>query len=154
MLPPSSRRRFLQSAVTTGAALGLSDWTPLLRVSPIRAEEASATPDLVRFSPDTEPIVRLIEETPQDKCVEMMVERLRGGLPYRNFLAALYLASVRAAKWHGGVHGFDHMAYVMHSAQQLSLDLPPAERLLPAFWALNGFKGAQSAYKNLNGRRS
>ncbi len=153
MPPPASRRRFLQAAATTGAALGLSDWTPLLRISPVRAQEASVTPDLVRFSPDIEPIVRLIEETPQDKCIEMMVEQLRRGLPYRNFLAALYLASVRAAKWHGGFHGFDHMAYVIHSIQQLSLDLPPAERLLPAFWALYGFKGGQLAYKDLKRTR-
>src|SRR5262249_27323300 len=74
-------------------------------------------------------------------------EQLRKGLPYRHFLAALYLAAIRAARWHaGGPHGYDHSAYWVHSAYQLSLDLPAGEQLLPAFSALIGFKGGQKAY--------
>jgi hypothetical protein len=138
-----SRRWFLQGTTATGAALGLGECAGLLPVSPTSADEAKVTPDLVHFSPDIEPVVRLIEETPQDKCVAAMIEQLRQGLPYRHFLAALYLAAIRAAKWHGGVHGYDHNAYVVHSAHQLALDLPVSERLLPAFYALNSFKGMQ-----------
>jgi hypothetical protein len=51
--------------------------------------------DLVRFRPDIEPVVRLIEETPRDPCVAAMVGQLKKGLPYRNFRAALYLANIR-----------------------------------------------------------
>src|SRR5262249_27910158 len=110
------------------------------------------TPDLVRFGPEIEPVVQLIEETPEDRCVAVMVEQLRNGLPYRHFLAALYLAAIRAARWHGdGIHGYYHSAYVDHSAYQLSLDLPAGEQLLPAFYALNGFKGGQKAYPNKKG---
>lgn len=70
-----------------------------------------------------------------------MLEQLKQALPYRHFLAALYLAAIRAARWHGdGAHGFDHSAYWVHSAYQLSLDLPVGEQLLPAFSALIGFK--------------
>ncbi|HXJ72856.1 MAG TPA: hypothetical protein VNM37_08380, partial [Candidatus Dormibacteraeota bacterium] len=121
-------------------------------LGPANADEAKITPDLVRFSPEIEPVVRLIEQTPDDKAVAVMVEQLKNGMPYRHFLAALYLAAIRAARWHGdGVHGFDHSAYWVHSAYQLSLDLPAGEQLLPAFSALIGFKGGQKAYPGKKG---
>jgi hypothetical protein len=83
-----------------------------------------------------------------------MVEQLRKGLPYRQFLAALYLASIRAARWHGdGMHGWDHTAYVIHSAHQLSLDLPAGERLLPAFYALSTFGQKSYPDKQMRGTR-
>src|ERR1051326_6659742 len=146
-----TRRHFLRSAATVSTALGLSDWAALAPLSPATAEEATVTPDLVRFSADIEPVVRLIEETPREQWVAAMLEQIRRGLPSRNFLAALYLAAIRAATWHGGVHGYDHNAYVVHSAHQLTLDLPVAERLLPAFYALNSFKGMQQVYPNRPG---
>src|SRR5262245_22790213 len=152
MTPEPTRRHFLRTAATAGTALGLGEFAALASLGPANAAEAKVTPGLVRFSPDIEPVVRLIEETPQDKCVAAVVERLRKGLPYRHFLAALYLAAIRAARWHGdGIHGYDHSAYVVHSAYQLSLDLPAGEQLLPAFYALNGFKGGQKAYPNKKG---
>lgn len=146
MTTHNSRRHFLRNAAATGTALGLGDFAALGPLGTANADEARVTPELVRFSPDIEPVVRLIEETPQDSCVAAMVEQLRRGLPYRQFLAALYLAAIRAAKWYGGFHGYDHNAYVVHSAHQLSLDLPPGEQLLPAFYALNSFKGMQKVY--------
>jgi hypothetical protein len=147
-----TRRHFLGTAATAGAALGMGEWAALAPLGPAHADEARVTPDLVRFGPDIEPVVKLIEETPQDRCVAVLVEQLRKGLPYRHFLAALYLAAIRAARWHGdGIHGYDHSAYVVHSAYQLSLDLPPGEQLLPAFYALTGFKGGQKAYPNKKG---
>jgi hypothetical protein len=149
MARQATRRHFLQTAATAGTALG--EWAGLLPVSPATADEAKVTPELVRFSPDIEPVVKLIEETPRDKCVAVMIAQLRHGLPYRYFLAALYLAAIRAAKWHGSIHGYDHSAYVVHSAHQLGLDLPAGEQLLPAFFALEGFKGGQIAYPNKPG---
>jgi hypothetical protein len=147
-----SRRGFLQAATTAGAAAGLCPWASIAPLSPASAAQHQVAPDLVRFSPDIEPIVRLIEETPQEKCVAAMIEQLRRGLPYRNFVAALYLAAIRAARWHGsGMHAFDHSAYVVHSAYQLALDLPPGEQLLPAFFALISFKGMQKAYPGRTG---
>src|SRR5262245_6739900 len=147
-----TRRHFLQTAATAGAAFGLGDLAGLWSLGPENADEAKVTPDLVRFSPEIEPVVRLIEQTPDDKCVAVMVEQLRTGLPYRHFVAGLYLAAIRAARWHGdGIHGYDHSAYVVHSAYQLSLDLPAGEQLLPAFYALLGFKGGQKAYPGKKG---
>src|SRR5262245_4851607 len=131
MSQPPSRRYFLQSAA--GASLGLGEWAGLLPISPATAREVQVSPELVGFGPDIEPLVKLIEETPRDKCVAMMVEQLKSGLPYRNFLAALYLTNIRTGE-------VDHPLAVLHSANQLSLDLPVQERLLPIFWALDSFK--------------
>ena len=101
---------------------------------------AQLAPDLVRFSPETEPLVKLIVATPRERCVEVLAEQFRQGLPYRHFLAALYLTAIRAAPYHGAPHGFDHNAYSIYSAHQLALDLPPGEMLLPALWALDSLK--------------
>lgn len=151
----STRRTFLHTAAGTGATLGFGEWTGLLTISPATANEANVTPDLVRFSPEIEPIVRLIEETPREKCIAAMIEQMRNGLPYRHFLAALYLAAIRAATYHNnGPHGYDHNAYVVHAAHQLGLALPAGEQLLPAFLALDQFKTMQIVYPNKRGTRT
>jgi hypothetical protein len=151
MAGQQTRRQFVRAA-TAGTVFGLGDFAALWQLGPANAREAEVTPDLVRLGSDLEPLVRLIEQTPQARCVAVMVEQLRTGVPYRHFLAALYLAAIRAARWHGsGIHGFDHSAYVVHSAYQLALDLPAGEQLLPAFYALNSFKGMQKAYPNRKG---
>jgi hypothetical protein len=128
-----SRRHFLGTAASAGAVLGLGEWAGLLPLSPATADEARVTPDLVRFSPDIEPLVRLIEETPRAKCPAMMIGQLKKGLPYRNFLAAMFLAKIREGE-------VEHESAALHAANQLSLDAPVQERLLPAFWALDSFK--------------
>lgn len=145
-----TRRRFLQASAAS-ASLGLGEWAGLAPLGPAHADEARVTPGLVRFGPDIELVVRLIETIPQEKCVAATVSQLRNGLPYRHFLAALYLAAIRAAKWHGEIHAYDHSAYVVHSAYQLALDLPVGEQLLPAFYALISFKGMQKVYPNKKG---
>jgi len=94
-----------------------------LPLSQATADEAKITPDLVRFSSDIELIVRLIEETPRDKFMAMMIGQLRKGLPYRNFLAGLYLANIRTGM-------VDHPLALLHSTNQLKMDLPVQE-LLP-----------------------
>ena len=144
--PFPTRRRFLSAAACTGVAGALGDFAALLPVAPAGAAEATVTPDLVRFGPEIESVVRLLEQTPRERCVPVMMDQMRRGLPYRHFLAALYLAAIRAAKWHGGVHAYDHNAYVVHSVHQLALDLPPAEHVVLPFYALDSFKGMQQAY--------
>src|SRR5688500_9762574 len=108
-MPRLTRRRFLRTAAAGGSLLGLN---PFLALSPATAQEAKVTPELVRFGPDIEPGVRLIERTPRDKCVEVMAEQLRNGLPYRPFLAALFLAGLRNFKPAGT--GGMHQVYMMH----------------------------------------
>lgn len=131
----TTRRRFLQTVAGT-ASLGLTD-LPWLRG--LAAFGAEPPPDKVRFGPDIEPIVRLIEETPRERCVPVFIEQLRRGLPYRRFLAAAFFACVRKQHCH-------HEVYKIHSVHQVSLEVRPEERLLPLFWAVNGFKQRQEDF--------
>ena len=97
---------------------------------------------IVRFDPDIEPIVRLIEDTPRADCIGILARRLNAGLAYRDFLSALFLAGIRNVN--PQPPGFKlHCVFVIHSANQLSLEAPANERLLPLFWALDYFKQAQ-----------
>jgi hypothetical protein len=138
-----TRRDFLKSSATAGFVLGTATPSLLSELAPRARGEAEVTPELVHLTPDVEPIVRLIEETPREKCVELMVDQLQRGLPYRNFLAALFLAGVRNVMPHPPGFKF-HCVLAIHSANQLSLDAVPEDRLLPLFWALDQFKRSQA----------
>ena len=128
---PITRRRFLQAAAATGA--GLSG------VSFFRRARGGETNEPIRFGPDLEPIVRLIEETPREHCVAALAGQLRAGLPQRRFLAAVFLAALRKQNSH-------HSVYLVHSAHQVSLDLRPEDSLLPLFWAVDHFKWSQESF--------
>jgi len=133
---------FLQT--TAGASMlgALSDWAGLLPLSPAMADDARVTPELVQLRPEIEPLVRLIEETPREKCLAMAVDQLRHGVPYRQLLSALFLAGIRNVNPQPPGFKF-HCVFVIHSAHQLSLDAPAEQRLLPLFWALDDFKVSQ-----------
>jgi hypothetical protein len=105
----------------------------------LAAFAAAPPPATIRFGPDIEPIVRLIEETPRDRCVAVFLDQLRRGLPYRRFLAAVFFAGVRR-------HQSNHDVYKIHAVHQVSLDARPEERLLPLFWALDGYKKHQEDF--------
>lgn len=131
----TTRRRFLQT-VSGAASLCLAD-RPLL--SGLAAFGADPPPERIRFGPDLEPIVRLIEETPREQCVRVFVAELRRGLPYRRFLAASLFAGIRRVHSH-------HEVYKIHAVHQVSMDVRAEERLLPLFWALNGYKQRQEDF--------
>ena len=98
--------------------------------------DAQVTPDVMKFRPEIEPLVALIERTPRDKCAEMAVEQLRSGVSYRQFLAALFLAGIRNIN--PRPPGFAlHCVFVIHSAHLISLEAPADSRLLPLFYALD-----------------
>ena len=69
------RRRFLQTASALGLGAGLGSWDRLKLITPLDAAEAKVTPDIVRFRPEIEPIVRWIEETPRDKIFDRTLHR-------------------------------------------------------------------------------
>jgi hypothetical protein len=121
------RRDFLRASAAAASVAGLGPFAPLGLVS---AADGKLTPDDVRLTPEMEPLVRLIEETPREKAVELMVEQLRKGVSYRQFLAALFLAALR-------MRVSPHHAYMILSAHQVSLEAGHGERLLPLFWALD-----------------
>lgn len=133
MTTPLTRRRFLGSAVAAGPILALADLSKLLPLSPASDADTTVAPDLLRPAEDVDAIVRLIEHTPPEKSVEVAVERLRAGVPYRQLLAATFLAAIRSNN--------GHSVYVVNSAYQLGLDAAHEERLLPLLWALNNTAG-------------
>ncbi len=139
---PISRRTFLMGASGAGVIATLGGLSPGLGLRPVSAQETAITPDMVRFSDDIEPIVRLIEETPRDTCVEVLAQRVQQGLSYNHFLAALFLAGIRNVNPQPPGFKF-HCVFVMHSANYLAQLSPPEERLLPLFYALDEFKSSQ-----------
>lgn len=127
-----TRRGFLRAAAAA-PVLGLTDLSKLLPLSPASAADATITPDLVRHTDHVDDLVRLIEHTPPERSVEVAVERLRAGVPYRQLLAATFLAAIRTNN--------GHSVYVVNSAHQLGLDAAHEERLLPLLWAVNNSAG-------------
>ena len=53
---------------------------------------------MVKFRPEIEPVVRLIEDTPRDRALEVAITQLKKGLSYKNLLAGLFLAGIRNIK--------------------------------------------------------
>ena len=141
MTPASSRRQFLQSAATASTTLSLGEWGSLRDISCVSDKDATVAPDLIGYDREIAALAHLMEETPREKCVELMMERFRGGMTYRQFLAALYQAGVTAQTQYGG-----HSAFAVCSAHQLSLTMPAHELLLPVFWALDAYKVSLSRF--------
>jgi hypothetical protein len=135
-----SRRRFLQT--TTGVVCALGDLGFLAQLPAVSAAEATPTP--VRFHPDLEPLVRLLEDTPRERVLEEVAFRIRGGLSYREVVAALLLAGVRNIQPRPVGFKF-HAVLVVNSAHLASLASPEGDRWLPIFWAIDQFKSSQAA---------
>jgi hypothetical protein len=109
---------------------------------PLTRAQAQVSPDLVRFRPEIEPLVQILERTPRERAAEAVAEQLRRGVSYRQMMAALFLAGVRNVN--PRPPGFAlHCVFVIHSAHLIGLEAPPESRLLPLFYALDNFKAAQ-----------
>jgi hypothetical protein len=138
-----TRRRFLGRAAGAGVLIGLGDLGFLSSLPPVSAQEAKLDPQVVRFHPDIEPLVRFLEETPREKLLEEVALRVRRGLTYREILAALLLAGVRNIQPRPVGFKF-HSVLVVNSAHLASMSSPDSDRWLPIFWALDYFKSAQA----------
>ena len=108
----------------------------------LAAADRAVASDIVRFGAGIEPLVRLIEETPRGDCIEVIAKRVKAGLSYRELLSAVFLAGIRNVSPQPPGFKF-HCVFVLHSANQLSLDAPDSERLLPLLWAVDYFKQSQ-----------
>lgn len=137
-----TRRRFIQTAAASGLALGLGDLSGFLHLIAAGGTEPRKREWEVRYRDDIEPLVRLIEETPAEKCIEVIAQELKGGLSYQRFMTALFLAGLR----NGTDTGYYHCIYMIHSVNQLSLAAPIEEQLLALFAALDVFKGWQARH--------
>jgi hypothetical protein len=138
-----SRRRFVARTLTAAAAAGLGDFTFLNGLPAVAAAEARATPRVVQFDPDIEPLVRLIEDTPREKLMETAAAEVRRGTSYQQLLGAVFLAGVRGIQPRPVGFKF-HAVLVINSAHLASLAAADNDRWLPLFWALDNFKKSQA----------
>ena len=69
-------RRWLLKTMAGTASLGLADVTSLCELGAFAEVKSGPAPNTVRFGPDIEPIVRLIEETPRSECVRVLIHTL------------------------------------------------------------------------------
>lgn len=106
--------------------------------SPARAGERVALPDAI------EPVVRLLEDTPRERLVEAVAERVRAGLGYRDALAGLMLAAVCNVEPRPTVGFKFHAVLVVQSVHLASKAAPEADRWMPIFWAMDYFKDSQA----------
>jgi hypothetical protein len=141
MLP--SRRQFLKTSAAMTAYLGLGDLGFLSRLPQVSAAQAALPPRAVQFSPEIEPLVRLLEDTPRERLLEEVASRIHRGLTYREILTALLLAGVRNIQPRPVGFKF-HSVLVVNSAHLASLSSSDSDRWLPIFWALDYFKSAQA----------
>ncbi len=137
------RRRFLQMASALGLGAELGPWANLRTITPLRAEDARVKPEMVKFRPEIEPVVRLIEDTPRDRALEVVIAQLKKGLSYKDLLSGLFLAGIRNIKPRPVGFKF-HAVMVINSAHVLGQSSAVTERLLPLLWALDNFKGSQA----------
>ena len=140
------RRFFLQTGISGAAAavLSLHELGFLRQLPAVSAADARLPADAVKFAPEIEPLVRLLEETPRERVSETFAEKIRGGTSYREVLAALLLAGVRNVQPRPSVGFKFHAVLVVNSAHLASLAATDRDRWLPIFWALDYFKSSQA----------
>lgn len=101
---------------------------------------------MVRFLPEIEPLVRLLEDTPRQQLLEEVGARIRRGTTHREIVAALLLAGIRNIQPRPVGFKF-HAVLVVNSAHLASQNSPDEDRWLPIFWALDQFKSSQEKDK-------
>ncbi len=126
-----TRREFL-GAVGQGmlvASVGASLASDL-GIATVRADEEAGS---LSFG-SLEPLVVLMQETPIERLLPVLVERLRGGDDLRTLLAAGALANARTFGGEDYV-GF-HTMMALAPAYHMALELPDPRRPLPVFKVL------------------
>lgn len=136
-----NRRSFLSRSAA--ASLLPGSFAFLQHLPAASAQEAVPGKEGVKFDSEMEPLVRLLENTPRERLLEEVGQRIRQGVPYRQWLAALLLAGVRNIQPRPVGFKF-HAVLVVHSAHLASLNAPDSDRWLPLFWALDQFKSSQA----------
>lgn len=126
-----SRREFLgevgKGMLVASLGTGLAE---TLGVSAVHADDR---PDCLSFG-SLEPLVALIQETPADGILPLLVDRLRSGTELRDVVAAGALANARTfgGEDYVGFHAF----MAMSPALQMARELPEERRALPVLKVL------------------
>ena len=153
MQDKATRRQFLKFAGMSGAAFGVGNFAFLRGLPPVSAQEARVAPALVKLDAGIEPLVRLIEETPQADLLEQVAQRIHQGTTYQEVVAALFLAGIRNVAPRPSVGFKFHAVMVVNAAHLESLASPDSDRWLPIFWALDQFKNSQAMEQHDSGWR-
>jgi hypothetical protein len=148
-----TRREFLKTAGIGGAALTAGGFGFLSRLPSVSAQETRITPNLVRFDPGIEPLVRLLEDTPQADVLDRVAQKIRQGTTYQEVVAALFLAAIRNVAPRPTVGFKFHSVLVVNYAHQASVSSPESDRWLPIFWAIDEFKSSQADEQSAGGWR-
>jgi hypothetical protein len=139
-----SRRDVMKSVAVAGVLGGLGDLSFLSRLPAMAAADTRLESSTVQLSPEIAPLVRLLEQTPRDRLLEEVADRIRRGLSYRELLAALLLAGVKNVEPRPSVGFKFHAVLVVNSAHLASLASPAEHRWLPIFWALDYYKNSEA----------
>src|SRR5262245_35197826 len=128
MKTPKTRREFL-AEVGRGmlvATVGCEVAHGLGLGSAVAAE----TPEALSFG-SLEPLVALMQETPAQSLLPLLVEKLRSGVELKRLVAAGALANARTfgGEDYVGFHTLMALAPAFHMAEELPKDLQP----LPVF---------------------
>jgi hypothetical protein len=97
------------------------------------AEGAAEAPNALAFGA-LEPLVALMQETPVDRLLPILVEKLKSGTELRTLLAAAALANARTFGGEDYV-GF-HTMMALAPAWHMSTELPDVQKPLPVFKVL------------------
>src|ERR1051325_10465212 len=131
MNSPKSRRQFLADVgrgmlVTTVGYAAANE----LGLAPAFAADA---PDTLEFG-SLEPLVRFLQETPVDKLLPALAEKMKSGTELRRLVAAGALANARTfgGEDYVGFHTMMALAPSLHMAREL----PAAMQPLPVFKVL------------------
>ena len=143
MFPQSDRRTFLRHATNAGLLATAGEYAFLGKLPALSAQDVRAARNLARVEADVEPLVRLIEDTPQEQLIQAIADRVRGGTSYQQLLAAVMLAGVRGIQPRPVGFKF-HAVLVVNSAHIASLAAHDRDRWLPLFWACDNFKRSQA----------
>lgn len=127
-----NRRQFLADVgkgmlvASVGSALATD-----LGLAPAYADD---TPDKLTFG-DREPLVTLLQQTPADKLLPILVDKLNSGTDLRTLVAAGALANARAFAGHDydGYHTFMALTPSYHMSQEL----PKEKQALPVLKVLH-----------------
>ena len=136
------RRSFLTRSAEVAAVAGLGDLAGLNRLPAVAAQDAQMPRNWAAVASDVEPLVRMLEETPRNRVIEVAAERVRGGTSYQELLAAVMLAGVRGIRPRPVGFKF-HAVLVINATHLASLASADRDRWLPLFWAFDSFKRSQ-----------
>lgn len=131
MNAPSSRREFLGnvSRATVMATVGCSLASELGLAPALAADDR----DTLDFGP-LEPLVGLMQDTPADKLLPLLHNKITGNTSLRTLIAAGALANARTFGGHDYI-GF-HTMMALSPAQHMAAEMPDRQAALPVFKVL------------------